>query len=97
MSAVSLGSIWLRLPALLLGIGSWILLSREVIPRLGIAARRAPAVRWSTAAVFLAFWLTYNNGLRPEGQIATGALVTYVLFTRGLGLTLPPGVLQGIL
>ena len=25
------------------------------------------------------------------------ALVTYVLFTRGLGLTLPPGVLQGIL
>ena len=84
MSAVSLGSIWLRLPALLLGIGSWILLSREVIPRLGIAARRAPAVRWSTAAVFLAFWLTYNNGLRPEPIIAFGVLATWVSLERAL-------------
>ncbi|MBB1019924.1 arabinosyltransferase [Dietzia sp. E1] len=84
MSAVSLGSVWLRLPALLLGIGSWILLSREVIPRLGIAARRAPAVRWSTAAVFLAFWLTYNNGLRPEPIIAFGVLATWVSLERAL-------------
>ncbi|EFV90911.1 arabinosyltransferase [Dietzia cinnamea P4] len=84
MSAVSLGSVWLRMPALLLGIGSWILLSREVIPRLGIAARRAPAVRWSTAAVFLAFWLTYNNGLRPEPIIAFGVLATWVSLERAL-------------
>ncbi|KAA0916427.1 arabinosyltransferase domain-containing protein [Dietzia sp. ANT_WB102] len=84
MSAVSLGSIWLRLPALLLGIASWILLSREVIPRLGIAARGAPAVRWSTAAVFLAFWLTYNNGLRPEPIIAFGVLATWVSLERAL-------------
>lgn len=84
MSSISLGSIWLRLPALLLGIASWILLSREVIPRLGIAARRAPAVRWSTAAVFLAFWLTYNNGLRPEPIVAFGVLATWVSLERAL-------------
>ena len=84
MSAVSLGSVWLRLPALLLGVASWLLLSREVIPRLGIAARRAPAVRWSTAAVFLAFWLTYNNGLRPEPIIAFGVLATWVSLERAL-------------
>ncbi|MDV6299798.1 arabinosyltransferase domain-containing protein [Dietzia maris] len=84
MSAISLGSVWLRLPALLLGIASWILLSREVIPRLGIAARRAAAVRWSTAAVFLAFWLTYNNGLRPEPIIAFGVLATWVSLERAL-------------
>lgn len=84
MSSISLGSVWLRLPALLLGIGSWILLSREVIPRLGIAARLAPAVRWSTAAVFLAFWLTYNNGLRPEPIVAFGVLATWVSLERAL-------------
>ena len=84
MSSISLGSAWLRLPALLLGIASWILLSREVIPRLGIAARRASAVRWSTAAVFLAFWLTYNNGLRPEPIVAFGVLATWVSLERAL-------------
>lgn len=84
MSEISLGSVWLRLPALLLGIAAWILLSREVIPRLGIAARRSGAVRWSTAAVFLAFWLTYNNGLRPEPIVAFGVLATWVSLERAL-------------
>ncbi|WP_264888617.1 arabinosyltransferase domain-containing protein [Dietzia sp. NCCP-2495] len=94
MSSISLASVWLRLPALLLGIASWMLLSREVIPRLGIAARRAAAVRWSTAAVFLAFWLTYNNGLRPEPIIAFGVLATWVSLERALatGRLLPAAV-----
>ena len=94
ISSFTLGSVWLRLPALLLGIASWMLLSREVIPRLGIAARRAPAVRWSTAAVFLAFWLTYNNGLRPEPIIAFGVLATWVSMERALatGRLLPAAV-----
>lgn len=84
ISEFTLSSVWLRLPALLLGIASWILLTREVIPRLGIAARRANAVRWSTAAVFLAFWLTYNNGLRPEPVVAFGVLATWVSLERAL-------------
>lgn len=84
ISSITVGSVWLRLPALLLGIASWILLSREVIPRLGVAARRSSAVRWSTAAVFLAFWLTYNNGLRPEPIVAFGVLATWVSLERAL-------------
>lgn len=94
ISTFTLGSVWLRIPALLLGIASWMLLSREVIPRLGIAARRAAAVRWSTAAVFLAFWLTYNNGLRPEPIIAFGVLATWVSIERALatGRLLPVAV-----
>ena len=94
ISTFTLGSVWLRIPALLLGIASWMLLSREVIPRLGIAARRAAAVRWSTAAVFLAFWLTYNNGLRPEPIIAFGVLATWVSIERALatGRLLPAAV-----
>ena len=94
MSEVSLASVWLRLPALLLGLGTWLLLSREVIPRLGRVARGSAAVRWTTAAVFLAFWLTYNNGLRPEPMIAFGVLATWVSLERGLatGRLLPVAV-----
>src|SRR5699024_6250747 len=44
----------------------------------------ANAVRWSTAAVFLAFWLTYNNGLRPEPVGAFGVLATWVSLERAL-------------
>src|SRR5699024_8250362 len=84
ISEFTLSSVWLRLPALLLGIASWILLTREVIPRLGIAARGATAFRCSTAAVFLAFWLTYNNGLRPEPVVAFGVLATCVSLERAL-------------
>src|SRR5699024_11809290 len=76
ISEFTLSSGWLRLPALLLGIASWILLTREVIPRLGVAARRANAVRWSTAGVFLAFSLTYNNGQRTDPGEGVGDLAT---------------------
>ena len=32
----------------------------------------------------MAAWMPFNNGLRPEGQIATGALITYVLIERAI-------------
>ena len=34
--------------------------------------------------MLLAAWMPFNNGLRPEGQIATGALITYVLIERAI-------------
>ena len=94
LSHLSLGSVWLRIPSLLLGIGTWFLLSREVVPRLGRVARTAPAVRWTCAAMFLAFWLTFNNGLRPEPIIAFGVLATWVSLERALatGRLLPAAV-----
>jgi arabinosyltransferase C len=66
---------WLRLPSAAMGGVSWMLISREVMPRLGREVRRSAAAGWAAAAVFLAFWLPYNNGLRLEPVVAIGSLL----------------------
>ncbi len=66
---------WLRLPSFAMGGVSWLLISREVMPRLGRDVRRSAAAGWAAAAVFLAFWLPYNNGLRLEPVVAIGSLL----------------------
>jgi arabinosyltransferase A len=79
LSSVSTAGVWMRLPATLAGIGTWLIVSRCVLPRLG---RRLTANRvavWTAGAVFLAAWLPFNNGLRPEPLIAFGTLATWVL------------------
>ncbi|GLB63763.1 arabinosyl transferase [Dietzia sp. NCCP-2495] len=83
-SQVSTASPWMRLPALIAAILCWLVISREVLPRLGRAARTTPVVVWSAAAVFLAFWMAFNNGLRPEPAIALGALLTWVSVERAI-------------
>ena len=62
----------------------WLLLSREVLPRLGPAVVASKPAVWAAGLVLLAAWMPFNNGLRPEGQIATGALITYVLIERAI-------------
>ena len=83
-SHVSTASPWMRLPALLAAVLCWFVISREVLPRLGRAARTTPVVVWSAAAVFLAFWMAFNNGLRPEPVIALGALLTWTSVERAI-------------
>src|SRR6478672_11501022 len=84
MTGVSDASIWMRLPDLVCGIVCWLLLSREVLPRLGPAVAASKPALWAAGLVLLAAWMPFNNGLRPEGQIATGALITYVLIERAV-------------
>jgi len=84
MTHVSDASIWMRLPDLICGLVCWLLLSREVLPRLGPAVIASRPALWSAGLVLLAAWMPFNNGLRPEGQIATGALITYVLIERAI-------------
>lgn len=84
MTSVSDASIWIRLPDLVCGVVCWLLLSREVLPRLGPAVASSRAAMWAAGLVLLAAWMPFNNGLRPEGQIATGALITYVLIERAI-------------
>jgi arabinosyltransferase A len=79
MASVSTAGVWMRLPATLAGIGCWLILSRCVLPRLGIALARNPVTVWTAGAVFLAAWLPFNNGLRPEPIIAFGTLLTWML------------------
>ena len=84
MTHVSDASIWMRLPDLICALVCWLLLSREVLPRLGPAVSTSRPALWAAGLVLLAAWMPFNNGLRPEGQIATGALITYVLIERAI-------------
>ncbi|WP_344930722.1 arabinosyltransferase domain-containing protein [Saccharopolyspora gregorii] len=81
---VSTATPWVRLPALLMGSVSWMLISREVLPRLGQQVRRSNAAGWAAAAVFLAFWLPYNNGLRAEPVIALFSLLALCAVERAV-------------
>ncbi|GAB2666395.1 arabinosyltransferase domain-containing protein [Gordonia jinhuaensis] len=84
MTHVSLAAPWMRLPAFLLGLLGWWLISREAIPRLGRTVRTSQAAIWSGATVFLAVWLPLNNGLRPEPVLAVGALLTWCCVERSI-------------
>ncbi|MDX1889586.1 arabinosyltransferase domain-containing protein [Mycolicibacterium sp. 050158] len=84
MTHVSDASIWMRLPDLICALVCWLLLSREVLPRLGPSVASSRGAMWSAGLVLMAAWMPFNNGLRPEGQIATGALITYVLIERAI-------------
>jgi arabinosyltransferase C len=84
MTHVSTASTWMRLPGLLAGIATWMLLSREVLPRLGARISQRQVAHWTAAAVFLVFWMTFNNGTRPEPVIALGALLTWVCMERAI-------------
>ncbi|MBA8827477.1 arabinosyltransferase C [Saccharopolyspora lacisalsi] len=81
---VSTATPWVRLPALLMGMASWLLISREVLPRLGQQVRRSNASGWAAAAVFLAFWLPYNNGLRPEPVVVLFSLLSLAAVERAV-------------
>ncbi|MFF3570659.1 arabinosyltransferase domain-containing protein [Nocardia jiangxiensis] len=84
LARVSTASIVVRLPELIFGIACWFLISREVVPRLGVGARTERSAIWAGGLVLLAFWLPYNNGLRPEPAIALGVLLTWVSMERAL-------------
>ncbi|KAA0024634.1 arabinosyltransferase domain-containing protein [Antrihabitans cavernicola] len=91
---VSTASPWMRLPALVAAILCWMLISREVLPRLGARVKSNKVALWTAGLVFLAFWLPYNNGLRPEPIIALGALLTWCSIERAIatGRLLPAAV-----
>ena len=85
LASVSTAGVWMRLPATAAAIGSWLILSHWVLPRLGSGvgglSRNRVAVA-TGAMVFLAAWLPFNNGLRPEPLIAFGVLVVWMLVER---------------
>ncbi|ALG86500.1 cell shape-determining protein MreD [Gordonia phthalatica] len=76
-SQVSPTILWMHLPQLAAGVASWLLLSRVVLPRLGDAVAKNAWAAWTAGAVFLAFWLPFCSGLRGEGIIVLGSLLTW--------------------
>jgi arabinosyltransferase A len=78
LSSVSTAGVWMRLPATAAGIACWLIISRCVLRRLGRLPGDRVAV-WTAGAVFVAAWLPFNNGLRPEPLIALGTILAWVL------------------
>ncbi|MGY1772969.1 arabinosyltransferase domain-containing protein [Blastococcus sp. SYSU D00813] len=82
-SRISASTTWMRVPSSLLGVATWLLLSRGLLPRLGERSGRP----WYTAVaalVFLVWWLPTNLGLRPEPWVAAGLAAVLVLVERAL-------------
>jgi arabinosyltransferase A len=82
LASVSTAGVWMRLPATLAGIGCWLVISRYMLRRLGPAKGGLGVNRvavLTAGVVFLAAWLPFNNGLRPEPLVALGVVVTWVL------------------
>jgi arabinosyltransferase A/arabinosyltransferase B/arabinosyltransferase C len=83
-SQVSAATVWMRLPSILLGLVTWALLSRCVVPRL--LPRAGRGVAWLSALTFLAWWLPYTLGLRPEPWVAAGTVLVVVAVERAVAL-----------
>ncbi len=79
LASISTAGVWMRLPATLAAIGTWLILSHFVLPRLGARLAHNRIALWTGGAVFLAAWLPFNNGLRPEPLIAFGVLLVWML------------------
>jgi arabinosyltransferase A len=85
MASISTAGGWMRLPATAAAIATWLIISRCVLPRLGrrIAVNRVAVL--TAGAVFLAAWLPFNNGLRPEPLIAFGTVAAWALVENAIG------------
>ncbi|HVQ53392.1 MAG TPA: arabinosyltransferase domain-containing protein, partial [Mycobacterium sp.] len=79
LAAISTSGVWMRLPATMAAIATWLIISRCALPRLGRRLANNRVAVWTAGAVFLAAWLPFNNGLRPEPLIAFGTLAAWML------------------
>ena len=85
LASISTASVWLRLPATLAAIATWLIISRCLLPRLGRRVAANKVAVWTAGAVFLAAWLPFNNGLRPEPLIAFGVIAVWMLVEWTIG------------
>ena len=84
LSQISTASVFVRLPGLISGLVIWFILSREMLPRFGQLVDGRRVAHWTAALMFLAFWLPYNNGTRPEPIVALGVMFTWASFERAI-------------
>ncbi|WP_078282054.1 arabinosyltransferase domain-containing protein [Mycobacteroides franklinii] len=84
LTQVSTAGVWMRVPATLAGIGTWYVLRKKMLPRLGEQLAASRTAVWTAALVFLTAWLPFNNGLRPEPIIVFGTVLTWILVERAI-------------
>lgn len=98
---VSLAPLWLRLPSTLLAVTVWFALTRGVLSAALPGRSRNVGIRAMAATFFLAAWLPFNLGARPETYVTLGVTVLLALVWRSrtpaglgwaalaVGLTIP--------
>ncbi|RKT84237.1 arabinosyltransferase C [Saccharopolyspora antimicrobica] len=93
-SADDLTPVWLRVPSAVAGLLTWFVVSRGIVAPVCRGTRRFP-LHLVTAVFFLACWLPFGLGIRPEPFLALGtsALVAALL---KLGRTRAPQLWLGI-
>jgi Mycobacterial cell wall arabinan synthesis protein/EmbC C-terminal domain/Arabinosyltransferase concanavalin like domain len=86
LTEVSLAPLWLRGPSTLLAAVTWFALSRGILVAALPELARRTGIRLLAAGCFLACWLPFNLGVRPEAYIAVGVTGVLALLWRGRGL-----------
>ena len=76
--ALTQAPVLLRVPAVLAGTATWLLISRVLLPRLS-GQLSVSAARWLAVPVFLGWWFPFNNSLRPEPYIALASAAVLAL------------------
>ncbi|MEX5719551.1 arabinosyltransferase domain-containing protein [Geodermatophilus maliterrae] len=81
--AMTTEPVWLRLPSYLAGVATWFVVSRGVLGAVLPRPSRGGVVRWSAALCFLAWWLPFDLGVRPEPFVALATATVLALLLRG--------------
>ena len=71
VSDYSLAPAWLRVPSVVAGFLTWLVLGHGIVARLCRGTRRVP-LHLLTAVFFLVCWLPFDLGIRPEAFVALG-------------------------
>lgn len=83
IAPASLAPVWLRLPSVLAGALTWFLVHRGLVGGLLPRHGRRPSVALLTAVAFLAWWLPFGLGIRPEPLVALCVAATFAFLLRG--------------
>lgn len=86
LTQISVAPLWLRLPSTVLGIATWLVLSRGVLGAALPATSSSVRIRLLAAVFLLAAWLPYNLGVRPEPYVAFGVTAVLALLWRARGV-----------
>jgi hypothetical protein len=89
-SADGLEPFWLRMPSAAAGLLTWLVVSRGIVAPI-CRGRRRFALHLVTAVFFLACWLPYGLGIRPEPFLALGTSILVAALLRAARSSAPFG------
>ncbi|MGR6965932.1 arabinosyltransferase domain-containing protein [Geodermatophilus sp. URMC 61] len=87
LAMITTEPVWLRLPSYLAGIATWFLVSLGVLGVTLPQSGRGRLARVLAALCFLAWWLPYNTGVRPEPFVALAVVGVFALLLRATAPT----------